>query len=54
MKDALVKEGLKDKYKTIVGGAPVTERWADKIGADAYAENAGEVVNKVMKLIERN
>ncbi len=33
--EALAKEGLKSKYKTIVGGAPVTERWAQKIGADA-------------------
>lgn len=52
LEKALVKEGLKDKYKTIVGGAPVTVRWAEKIGADAYAENAGEGVNKIVKLIE--
>ncbi len=52
LENALVKEGLKDKYKTIVGGAPVTVRWAEKIGADAYAENAGEGVNKIVKLIE--
>jgi trimethylamine corrinoid protein len=51
LEDALVKEGLKSKYKTIVGGAPVTVRWAEKIGADAYAENAGEGVNKIIKLI---
>lgn len=51
LEDTLVKEGLKSKYKTIVGGAPVTVRWADKIGADAYAENAGEGVNKIIKLI---
>ncbi|MGM0652128.1 MAG: cobalamin B12-binding domain-containing protein [Bacillota bacterium] len=52
LEKTLVKEGLKEKYKTIVGGAPVTVRWADKIGADAYAENAGEGVNKIMKLLE--
>jgi len=51
LEDILVKEGLRDKYKTIVGGAPVTVRWAEKIGADAYAENAGEGVNKIMALI---
>jgi len=51
LEETLVKEGLKSKYKTIVGGAPVTVRWADKIGADAYAENAGEGVNKIIKLI---
>ena len=51
LEEALVKEGLKSKYKTIVGGAPVTVRWAEKIGADAYAENAGESVNKIISLI---
>lgn len=53
LEEALVKEGLKSKYKTIVGGAPVTVRWAEKIGADAYAENAGEGVNKIIELINR-
>jgi len=51
LENTLVKEGLKGKYKTIVGGAPVTVRWAEKIGADAYAENAGEGVNKIINLI---
>lgn len=51
LEKALRSEGLRDKYKTIVGGAPVTVRWADKIGADAYAENAGEGVNKIISLI---
>lgn len=51
LEETLVKEGLKGKYKTIVGGAPVTVRWAEKIGADAYAENAGEGVNKIIGLI---
>ena len=35
----LVKErGL--PFKTVIGGAPATQRWADQIGADAYAEDA--------------
>ncbi len=51
LEKALVKEGVRSKYKTIVGGAPVTVRWAEKIGADAYAENAGEGVNKIIELI---
>ena len=53
LEELLVKEGLKNKYKTIVGGAPVTVRWAEKIGADAYAENAGEGVNKIISLINK-
>lgn len=51
LENVLKQEGLRDKYKTIVGGAPVTVRWAEKIGADAYAENAGEGVNKILDLL---
>jgi trimethylamine corrinoid protein len=38
------------RAKTIVGGAPVSQPWADRIGADAYAENAVDGVNKIKKL----
>ncbi len=48
---ALKNKGWKGKYKTMVGGAPVTQRWADRIGADAYAEDAGEAVKKAKKLL---
>lgn len=48
----LVKRGLRDKYKTIIGGAPCTQRWADKIGADAYAEDAAEGAAKVLELLK--
>lgn len=37
----------KEKIKTIVGGAPVTKRWADKIGADCYCEDAAAMVNYI-------
>ena len=46
----LKKAGLKGKIKTIVGGAPVTQRWAQRIGADAYAQDASDGVLKA-KLI---
>lgn len=49
----LRERGLRDKYKTIIGGAPCTQRWADKIGADAYAEDAGEGVTKVLDLLKK-
>ena len=42
-------EGL--PYKTIVGGAPCTQRWADQIGADAYAEDANDGVKKIDALL---
>jgi trimethylamine corrinoid protein len=48
----LRERGLRDKYKTIIGGAPCTQRWADKIGADAYAEDAAEGVTKVLELMK--
>ncbi|MFO7750697.1 MAG: corrinoid protein [Desulfobacteraceae bacterium] len=39
--DVLVDSGLRDKIKIIVGGAPVTREFADTIGADGYASDAG-------------
>ena len=51
LEQELKKAGLRDKYKTIVGGAPVTQRWADRIGADAYAQDAGDGVKKVKALL---
>ena len=35
----------------MVGGAPVTPRWATRIGADAYAEDALDAVRKVEQLL---
>jgi len=46
----LVAEGLRDQVKVMVGGAPVTPEWADKIGADGYANNAPEAVEIARKL----
>jgi len=51
LEEALKKAGLRDRFKTIVGGAPVTARWAARIGADAYAEDAQEAVKKVSELL---
>jgi len=48
--EALKEAGLRDKVKIIVGGAPTSQGWADRIGADAYAENAAEAVAKVKQL----
>ncbi|MEM2146797.1 MAG: corrinoid protein [Candidatus Jordarchaeaceae archaeon] len=46
----LIEEGLREKVKVIIGGAPATQRWAEKIGADAYAENAMEAVRKLKEI----
>ncbi|MDP9329197.1 MAG: cobalamin-dependent protein [Actinomycetota bacterium] len=47
----LVKEGLRDQVIVMVGGAPVTPEWAEKIGADGYANNAPEAVEIARKLV---
>jgi len=51
LEDKLKSEGLRDRFKTMVGGAPVTPRWATQIGADAYAEDAQDGVNKVKEML---
>ncbi len=51
--NALKAAGLRDKIKIMVGGAPVTQSFADQIGADAYAKNAVEAVKKAKSLISR-
>ncbi len=43
----------RDKFKVMVGGAPVTQEWADQIGADGYAETAGGGVTLALKLVAR-
>lgn len=50
LEEALKAAGLRDRVKTMVGGAVVTQRWADKIGSDLYAENATEAVIKLKEL----
>jgi len=47
----LREQGIREKYKTMVGGAPATTRWAQRIGADCYAEDAGEAVRKALELL---
>ena len=49
--EALQKAGLRDKVKVMIGGAPVTERYAQKIKADSYASDAGSAVSKAKKLL---
>ena len=51
LEEELKKAGLKERYKTMVGGAPVTQRWANKIGADAFAESASSCVRLAKELL---
>jgi len=50
---ALKAAGLRDKVKVMVGGAPVTQSFADQIGADAYAKDAVEAARKAKGLVSR-
>jgi methylmalonyl-CoA mutase cobalamin-binding domain/chain len=43
----------KAPYKVIVGGAPVTQKWADQIKADGYSENGAEIVELVNRLLKK-
>ena len=47
IEEQLKKAGLRSSVKTMVGGAPCTQDWADKIGADIYGESATDAVSKV-------
>jgi corrinoid protein of di/trimethylamine methyltransferase len=49
--DAFQTAGLRDKVKIMVGGAPVTQQYADAIGADGYGESAGAAVALARKLV---
>jgi len=51
---ALKEAGLREKVKVMIGGAPVTQRYADEIGADGYAPDAASAVEKAKQLIGRN
>jgi methylmalonyl-CoA mutase cobalamin-binding domain/chain len=51
--NALEKAGLRDKVIVMVGGAPVTQEYADAVGADAYAPDASQTVKRAKDLIEK-
>lgn len=48
---ALKEAGIRDRVKVMCGGAPVTQDFVDKIGADAYGANAATAVDKAKVLI---
>lgn len=49
--EELKTEGLRERVKVIVGGAPVTAEWAEEIGADGYAEDASGAVDEAISLM---
>lgn len=51
--ELLESKGIRNKFKVIIGGAPVTPSWVNESGADGYADNAVEAVNLVKRLIKK-
>src|SRR5262245_18575629 len=49
--DALTKAGVRNKVKELIGGAPITQNYADEIGADGYSENAVGAVALAKKAV---
>jgi len=50
--DAFVESGLRDQVKILIGGAPVTQKFADEIGADGFASDAGSATKLAKQLME--
>lgn len=44
---------MREKFKILVGGAPVNQKWADGIGADGYAENAMAAVRVALDILKK-
>jgi 5-methyltetrahydrofolate--homocysteine methyltransferase len=49
--DALKQAGVRSKIKVMIGGAPVTDKYAQEIGADCYAPDAGSAVTKAKEIL---
>ncbi len=50
--DAITAAGLRDKVKIMVGGAPLTQKFADTIGADAYTKDAAEAAEVALSFFK--
>lgn len=53
LEETLKKMGIRDKYTTMVGGAPCTLRWAKRIGADVYTEDAVEAAKQALAILKK-
>ena len=49
--DALNQAGVRQQVKVLIGGAPITQKYANEIGADGYSDNAAEAVNLARKCL---
>jgi len=48
----LKDKGLRDKYKVVIGGAPTSQMWAEKIEADLYCEDANSASKMIVELLK--
>ena len=51
LEEALKEAGLRDKVKTMVGGAVATDHWAKRIGADFFGETPGDTIDKLQRIL---
>ena len=49
--DRLIEKNIRDKYKIMIGGGPISARYAEMIGADLYTNDANEAVRKAKELV---
>lgn len=52
--EVLAEMGLRDRFLVMVGGGPVTQEWADEIGADGYGKSAIQAVETARKLVGKS
>ena len=50
--DALTTAGIRGQTKVMIGGAPITQQYADEIGADGYSDNASSAVSLARKFVK--
>ena len=51
--EMLKEEGIRDSYKVIIGGGPISQAFANKIGADGYADNAAHAIKLCKSLLAK-
>jgi 5-methyltetrahydrofolate--homocysteine methyltransferase len=51
--DILKVQGLRDGYRVVIGGAPVTQEWSDEIGADLYCPDAGSAPKMIGDILKK-
>jgi methanogenic corrinoid protein MtbC1 len=49
--DAMVEQGMRDKYIVLVGGAPLNQEFGDAVGADAYCRDAAEAATTAVRMV---